>query len=48
VVKRTAGIARPTAGWESLTDAEVSVAGIVAEGHASRAAADRMYLSGER
>jgi DNA-binding CsgD family transcriptional regulator/tetratricopeptide (TPR) repeat protein len=45
VVKRTAAIARPTAGWESLTDAEMNVARIVAEGHTSRTVADRMYLS---
>lgn len=37
--------ARPAAGWDSLTDAEQAVAGLVAEGLNNRQIAARMYIS---
>jgi DNA-binding CsgD family transcriptional regulator len=36
---------RPVCGWESLTDTEHSVAGLVAEGLTNRQVAGRMFLS---
>jgi DNA-binding CsgD family transcriptional regulator len=36
---------RPAFGWDSLTDTERGVAGIIAEGATNRAAAARLYLS---
>jgi DNA-binding CsgD family transcriptional regulator len=37
--------ARPSSGWESLTDTERSVANIVAQGLTNRQAAERLFLS---
>jgi DNA-binding CsgD family transcriptional regulator len=45
VTRRSAAVARPTAGWESLTNAELAVARMVAEGETSRAVAERLFLS---
>jgi DNA-binding CsgD family transcriptional regulator len=45
VIKRSAAVARPTSGWESLTEAEITVARRVAEGQTSRAVADRLFVS---
>jgi DNA-binding CsgD family transcriptional regulator len=45
VIKRSAAAARPTSGWESLTDAEITVARRVAEGQTSRAVAEQLFLS---
>jgi DNA-binding CsgD family transcriptional regulator/tetratricopeptide (TPR) repeat protein len=45
VIKRSATVARPTSGWESLTDAEITVARRVAEGQKSRAVAEQLFLS---
>jgi DNA-binding CsgD family transcriptional regulator/tetratricopeptide (TPR) repeat protein len=45
VVKRSATVARPTAGWESLTEAEITVARRVAEGQTSRAVAEQLFVS---
>jgi transcriptional regulator of acetoin/glycerol metabolism/DNA-binding CsgD family transcriptional regulator len=36
---------QPTSGWNSLTDTECGVAGIIAEGATNREAAARLYLS---
>ena len=36
---------RPTSGWESLTDSELRVARLVAQGATNRDAADRLFLS---
>jgi len=36
---------RPAAGWDSLTDTERAVAGLVAQGLTNRQAAGRMYIS---
>ena len=45
VIKRSSAVARPTSGWESLTDAEITVARRVAEGQKSRAVAEQLFLS---
>jgi DNA-binding CsgD family transcriptional regulator len=45
VVKRARATARPTSGWESLTDAEMTVVRLVAEGLGSRAVADQLFVS---
>jgi DNA-binding CsgD family transcriptional regulator/tetratricopeptide (TPR) repeat protein len=45
VIKRSAAVARPTSGWESLTDAEIIVARRVAEGQTSRALAEQLFVS---
>jgi DNA-binding CsgD family transcriptional regulator len=45
VIKRSPAVARPTSGWESLTEAEITVAQRVAEGQTSRAVADRLFVS---
>ena len=45
VIKRSSAVARPTSGWESLTDAEITVAWRVAEGQRSRAVAEQLFLS---
>jgi DNA-binding CsgD family transcriptional regulator len=36
---------RPAAGWRSLTPAEREVARLVAEGHAHREIADKLFVS---
>jgi DNA-binding CsgD family transcriptional regulator len=45
VVKRAPAVARPTLGWASLTDAELSVLKLVASGQTSRAAAEQLFVS---
>jgi DNA-binding CsgD family transcriptional regulator/tetratricopeptide (TPR) repeat protein len=45
VIKRSSAVARPTSGWESLTDAEITVARRVAAGQKSRAVAEQLFLS---
>jgi DNA-binding CsgD family transcriptional regulator len=45
VTRRSATVARPTDGWASLTNAELAVARMVAEGQTSRAVAERLFLS---
>jgi DNA-binding CsgD family transcriptional regulator len=45
VVKRSTAVARPDAGWESLTDAEIAVVDLVAAGESSRSVAERLFLS---
>jgi len=45
VIKRSAAVARQTSGWESLTDAELTVAIRVAQGLRSREVAEQLYLS---
>jgi len=42
---RTARPARPVAGWESLTDTEQAVAGLVAQGLSNGQIGGRMYIS---
>ena len=41
----TRRVARPVSGWSSLTDAEKSVARVVADGLTNREAAARLFLS---
>jgi DNA-binding CsgD family transcriptional regulator len=36
---------KPVDGWESLTDTERAVAGVIAEGLTNQQAADRLYIS---
>jgi DNA-binding CsgD family transcriptional regulator len=45
VVKRAAAVARPAVGWESLTEAEIAVVMLVAQGDSSREVAERLFLS---
>jgi DNA-binding CsgD family transcriptional regulator len=45
VVKRGRAAARPTTGWESLTDAEMTVVRLVAAGLPSRTIADQLFVS---
>jgi DNA-binding CsgD family transcriptional regulator/tetratricopeptide (TPR) repeat protein len=45
VIKRSAAVARQTSGWESLTDAELTVAVRVANGQRSKEVAEQLYLS---
>jgi DNA-binding CsgD family transcriptional regulator len=42
---RTTGPARPTYGWDSLTDSERSLAELVATGVTNKEAAARLFLS---
>jgi DNA-binding CsgD family transcriptional regulator len=42
---RTRSAGRPSAGWESLTATECTVAGLVAQGLSNRQVASRMYVS---
>ncbi|MCU1373526.1 MAG: ATPase-like protein [Actinomycetia bacterium] len=44
-VPRRRRLPRPVSGWHSLTDAERTVAEVVAEGLTNRAAGERLYLS---
>ena len=45
VIKRAAAVARPAVGWDSLTEAEIAVVRLVAQGESSRAVAERLFLS---
>jgi DNA-binding CsgD family transcriptional regulator len=45
VRRRLVKAARPTNGWKALTDAEVAVVRLVAEGLTNRAIAERLYVS---
>jgi DNA-binding CsgD family transcriptional regulator/tetratricopeptide (TPR) repeat protein len=45
VIKRSAAVARQTSGWESLTEAELTVAVRVAQGQRSKEVAEQLYLS---
>ena len=36
---------RPKTGWESLTEAELKVVNLIAQGATNRAVADQLYLS---
>jgi DNA-binding CsgD family transcriptional regulator/tetratricopeptide (TPR) repeat protein len=45
VIKRSPAVARRTSGWESLTDAELTVAVRVARGQRSKEVAEELYLS---
>jgi DNA-binding CsgD family transcriptional regulator len=45
VVKRARAAARPTSGWESLSDAELTVVRFVTAGLASREVAQQLFLS---
>jgi DNA-binding CsgD family transcriptional regulator len=45
--KRRPAVARPSEGWASLTDAELAVVAIVAEGSTNRETAARLYLSAD-
>jgi DNA-binding CsgD family transcriptional regulator len=45
VVKRARAAARPTSGWESVTEAEMTVVRLVAAGLGSRAVADQLFVS---
>jgi DNA-binding CsgD family transcriptional regulator/tetratricopeptide (TPR) repeat protein len=45
VTKRSTAVARPTSGWESLTDAEITVARRVADGQTSREVAEQLFVS---
>jgi DNA-binding CsgD family transcriptional regulator/tetratricopeptide (TPR) repeat protein len=45
VIKRSAAVARQASGWESLTDAELTVAVRVAQGQRSKEVAEQLYLS---
>lgn len=42
---RHAPCARPTFGWESLTEAELRVVGLTAEGLTNREIAERLFVS---
>lgn len=44
-VARSRGVRRPTSGWASVTESELRVARLVAEGHTNRQIADRLFLS---
>jgi DNA-binding CsgD family transcriptional regulator len=37
--------ARPTFGWDSLSESELRVAELVARGHSNREIAERLYMS---
>jgi DNA-binding CsgD family transcriptional regulator len=41
----TGRVARPKFGWESLTETEIKVARLVAEGHTNRSAAAALFVS---
>ena len=43
--RRVQSLDRPKSGWESLTDAELQVAGLAAAGHTNRGIADRLFVS---
>ena len=45
--KRQASVARPDRGWASLTNGELAVVRVVAEGLTSREAAAQLYLSAD-
>ena len=45
VVKRARAAARPTSGWESLSDAELTVVRLITAGLASREVAQQLFLS---
>ena len=45
VRRRLVKSVRPTTGWTSLTDAEVAVVQLVAEGLTNRAVAERLFIS---
>jgi DNA-binding CsgD family transcriptional regulator/tetratricopeptide (TPR) repeat protein len=45
VTKRGRAAARPTSGWESLTEAEMTVLRLVAAGLGSRAVAEQLFVS---
>jgi DNA-binding CsgD family transcriptional regulator len=44
-VKRARAAARPTSGWESLSDAELTVVRLITAGLASREVAQQLFLS---
>jgi DNA-binding CsgD family transcriptional regulator len=43
--QRTADGARPTFGWNSLTNAERRIADLVSQGHSNKDIGDRLYMS---
>ena len=45
VVKRARAAARPTSGWESLTEAEMTVVRLAADGLGSRTIANQLFVS---
>lgn len=45
VRRRLVGPQRPRNGWEALTDSELEVARLVAEGFTNREAAERLFVS---
>jgi DNA-binding CsgD family transcriptional regulator len=45
VRKRQPSIARPDRGWASLTNAQLAVVRIVAQGHTNRETANQLFLS---
>jgi DNA-binding CsgD family transcriptional regulator len=45
VRRRVQSLDRPKLGWESLTDAELQVARLAAEGYTNRGIADRLFVS---
>ena len=43
--RRQADGARPTFGWDSLTDAERGIADLVSQGHSNKEIGERLYMS---